>query len=275
MPAYNQFQDESYTTIDSILYKIGGGLLSLFYTLLVVLIGWFIIKVTLLLLEKALLLANIDQLNKKINDVKLFGKSNWDIDLSQLVRAFVKWVMVLILLIIASDILGWTMISTEISNLLHYLPQLISAFTLFSIGLYFAYLIRKSIFNLFTTFGFQSANLVSIILFYIIAILVSVTALNQAGIDTTIITNNITLLMGAFLVTFALSFGLGSKDVVLNILLTFYARKNYKLGDRIKYKNHTGTVVNIDNLSLTLKTDTGKIVIPIKKIIDSTIEIND
>lgn len=273
MLEYNQIQNDTYTTIDSILYKIGGGLLSFFYTLLVVLIGWGIIKLTLLVVEKALLVSNIDRLNQKINDVKLFGKSNWDINLSQIVLSFVKWIMVLVLVIIASDILGWSMISFEITNLLHYLPQLISAFALFSLGVYFAYLVRKSVYNLFNTFGFKAAGLVSNILFYLIATLITLTALTQAGVDTGIITNNITMLLGAFLVTFALSFGLGSKEVLQNLLLTFYARKNYKIGDVLKHKGYVGEVINIDNISLTLKIATGKVVIPIKEIIDSTIEI--
>lgn len=273
MLQYTQIQKDTYSTLDSIFYKIGDGLLSFFYTLLVVLIGLGIIKLTLIVVEKALLFSNIDKLNQKINDVKLFGKSNWDINLSLFVLSFIKWIMVLVLIIIASDILGWSIISIEITNLLHYLPQLISAFVLFSLGLYFAYLVRKSIFNLFNTFGFKGAGLVSSVLFYVIATLITITALNQAGVDTGIITNNITMLLGAFLITFALSFGLGSKEVLQNLLLTFYARKNYKIGDTLKCKDYTGVVVNIDNISLTLKIANGKVVIPIKEIIDSTIEI--
>jgi hypothetical protein len=41
--------------------------------------------------------------------------------------------------------------------------------------------------------------MISSVAFYGIAILVTITALNQAGVDTTIVTNNVTIILGAFL----------------------------------------------------------------------------
>jgi hypothetical protein len=69
--------------------------------------------------------------------------------------------------------------------------------------------------------------------FYGIAILVTITALNQAGVDTTIVTNNVTIILGAFL-TFALAFGLGSKDVITNLLFTFMQGKTVPLAKKLK-----------------------------------------
>jgi hypothetical protein len=53
--------------------------------------------------------------------------------------------------------------------------------------------------------------------------------------------------------TFALAFGLGSKDVITNLLFYFYARKNYTVGEKIKVNSHQGEIIAIDNISLTLK----------------------
>jgi hypothetical protein len=59
--------------------------------------------------------------------------------------------------------------------------------------------------------------------------------------------------LGAFLLTFALAFGLGSKDVITICCLLFYARKNYTVGEKIKVNSHQGEIIAIDNISLTLK----------------------
>ena len=121
---------------------------------------------------------------------------------------------------------------------------------------------------------FNGSKLVSSIVFYIIMIFVTITAVNQAGIDTSIITNNFTLILGAFLLAFALAFGLGSKTIVADLLKTFYARKNYAVGDRIKMNTIEGTIESIDSIFVTLKTENGKLVIPIKEITENRIEVN-
>lgn len=101
------------------------------------------------------------------------------------------------------------------------------------------------------------------------------TALNQAGIDTDIITNNLTIILGAFLATIAIGFGLGSKDIVSDLLKTFYTRKSYEIGQAIQFNNISGTIESINSISITLKTASGRIVVPIKDIVENQIEIKE
>ena len=88
------------------------------------------------------------------------------------------------------------------------------------------------------SFDLNGATLISNLVFYIIAVIITVTALNQAGIDTQLITNNLTLVLGAFLATFTLAFGLGSREIITDLLKTFYVRKIYEIGQKIKFKNN-------------------------------------
>lgn len=275
MEVLDQLKSDTLNTVNTLFFKIGEGLISFIYALLVLIIGWAISKGVIFILRKALMVSNIDKLGEKINDSELFGKSDYKINISEIILGFVRWILILVFMIIAADVMQWTVISVEISNLLRYLPRLFSALALFMIGIYIANFIRKAIYGLFTTLNMSGAKIISSIVFYGIAILATITALNQAGVDTTIVTNNITVILGAFLLTFALAFGLGSKDVIANLLFTFYARKNYTIGDKIKVGKREGEVVAIDNISLTLKTSTGKVIIPILNIIESTVEINE
>ena len=81
------------------------------------------------------------------------------------------------------------------------------------------------------------------------------------------------MILGAFLLAIAIGFGLGSREIIGDLLRTFYARKNYEAGDVIKLDNLQGTVVSIDNICMVLDTDTGTIVIPIKDIVEAKVEI--
>lgn len=241
--------------------------------ILVLFIGWIIIKIVVYILKKALKFAKMDQLSEKISDMNLLGKTDIKLNITNAIVLFVKWILFLVFLIIAADIMKWQVVSIEIGNLLRYLPRLFSAIALFMIGIYIANFVKKAIKGFYDSFDLSGAKIISGLVFYVIAIIITVTALNQAGIDTTVVTHNITIILGALLLAVAIAFGLGSKDIVKELLLTFYTRKNYELGDTVKINDVTGTIDAIDNICMTLNTDHGKTIIPIKKVVESQVEI--
>jgi uncharacterized Tic20 family protein len=88
------------------------------------------------------MVSNIDKIGTKINESDLFGKSNFKINISEIVVGFVRWILILVFMIIAADVMQWSIISVEIS-ICCYLPLLFSAITLFMIGIYVANLLEK------------------------------------------------------------------------------------------------------------------------------------
>ncbi|WP_339888315.1 mechanosensitive ion channel domain-containing protein [uncultured Flavobacterium sp.] len=273
MEIFNQLKTDTFNSLNSLFYKIGEGFISFVYAVLILIVGWLITKFILFILSKALHVAKIDKLTDRINKAEVFGKEGIKFNISTVILSFVKWILVLVLFIIAADVMQWTIISVEISNLLRYLPKLFSAIVLFMVGLYIANYVRKAIYGMFNSFDLSGSKIISTAVFYGIVALVTITALNQANIDTTVITNNITIILGALLLTFALAFGFGSKEVIEKLLLSFYSRKNYEIGDRIKVNSIEGTIESMDNICITIITETGKTVIPIKEIVDNKVEI--
>lgn len=275
MEILNQLKTDTFDTLNSLFYKIGDGLISFIYAALILIIGWLITKLIVFLLAKALDVAKVDMLTDKINETEVFGKDGIKFSVSNVILSFVKWILILVFFIIAADVMQWDIISIEVSNLLRYLPKLFSAIVLFMVGIYIANFVRKAIYGMFNSFDLSGSKIISSIVFYGIASLITITALNQAGIDTTIITNNITIILGSLLLTFALAFGIGSKEVIEKLLLSFYSRKNYEIGDKIKVNNIEGTIEAMDNICVTVKTEKGKVVIPIKEIVENKVEINN
>ncbi|MEM9824577.1 MAG: mechanosensitive ion channel domain-containing protein, partial [Bacteroidota bacterium] len=234
---------------------------------------WLVTKIVLFVLGKVMKLAKMDKLSDKINEMDLFGKGSFKLDIIKIVLGFVKWVLLLVFLIVAADILSWEIISTEIGNLLRYLPRLFSALALMMIGLYVGNFVKNTVKKLFESLEFSGSNVVSNLLFYIIVIFISITALNQAGIDTTIITNNITMILGAFLLAFAIGVGLGSRDIITDLLRSFYTRRTYAVGDKVVIGDLAGSIEAIENNSVTLVTKSGKYVIPIKDVTSTKVEV--
>ena len=273
MESISQWKDLIIQSLTSMGEKIMTTIPNIIGAIIVLVLGWIITKIVVYLLKRVFKFAKIDLLSEKINDLKLFGKSEISIPITKAITVFVKWIMFLVFLIIAADIMNWTIVSQEIGNLLRYLPKLFSAIALFMIGIYIARFVKKAIQGFYESFDLAGSKIISSIVFYIIAIIISITALNQADIDTTVVTNNVTIILGAFLLAISIAFGLGSKEVVGDLLRTFYTRKNYELGDHIKLEGIEGTVEAIDNISMTLSTTKGKLILPIKDVVESKVEI--
>ncbi|MBT8279943.1 MAG: mechanosensitive ion channel [Muriicola sp.] len=261
-------------SLTTIIQDIVSALPGILGAIIVLLIGWLIIKIIGFVLKKILKLARVDALSEKINEARLFGEeSKIKIDVIKILLGFIKGILWITFIIVAAEIMGLTIISTEISNLLRYLPVLLSAVVIFMIGMYAAKLIKSALTSIFDSMGIGGSKVVSSIVYYMIIVFVLITSLNQAGIDTAIITSNITLVIGAFLLAFAIGLGLGSREVVAKLLNTFYARRAYTVGDAIKTKKFEGTIEAIEGILVTLKTKEGKIVIPIEDLIQTKVEL--
>ena len=102
----------------------------------IMLLGWLVIKIVMFLLGRILRLAKVNLLNDKINGMGMTSKGDFKIDVVKIILGFVKWLLILVFLIVAADILNWQIISVEIGNLLHYLPRFFSALALLMIGFY-------------------------------------------------------------------------------------------------------------------------------------------
>jgi len=238
-----------------------------------IILAFIILKVVNFILKKLLKLSKIDSLTTKLNEAELFGKSDYTVVPSKIILKFVKYLLILIFVVVASDMLGLKMISEGIGSFIAYLPILISALLIFVVGVYMASLIKNAIQDTLKSLELGGSNLVGNIVFYAIVVVVSITALNQAGIDTDIITSNLTLILGSVLISFTIAFGLGARDVITRLLFGFYSRKNFEIGQHIKTKKVEGVIQQIDNICITIKTNDGIVVMPIKSFVDQKVEI--
>ncbi|NMH88677.1 mechanosensitive ion channel family protein [Flavivirga algicola] len=268
-------KDKAIESLSNMWPEVTKILLNLVVVLFVLFIGWLVTKLVVRIIKKALKLAKANKLDDKLNDIEIVEGKKLNFDTIKIISNFVKWVMYIMLIIIVSDIMNLTIISKQINNLLGYLPQLFAALVIFTVGLVLANVIKKGIKSFFESMDLSGAKIISQVVFFIILVFVSITALNQAGVNTEIITSNLTMILAAFLLAFSLAFGFGAQKVVGDLLKAFYARKTYEIGQVIEFNNIKGEVETIDSITVTLKTEKGKLVIPIKDIVESQVKIKD
>jgi hypothetical protein len=235
--------------------------------------GWIFIKITLYLVKKILAFTKVDSLIAKLNFHEIFGNSIIKIQPTKIILTAIKWILILVFIIIASELLGLKMISEQLGNLIAYLPKLISSLVIFGIGIYLANIARKAISSMFSSLELTGGNLAGNLIFYVIAIVSSITALNQANVETDLITNNLSIIFASILLAFTIAFGLGSTDVIKRLLFSYYSRKNLQVGDKIRSDNFEGVIESINNISVVLSSENKTVIVPIKEIVDNKIEI--
>ncbi len=265
--------DFDFSFLQSLWNSIVGFLPQLLKGIAFLIFGWIFIKITLFIIKKALGFTNIDSLPEKLNVDEIFGNSSIKIQPTKVIVTSIKWILIFIFIIVASELLGLRMVSEQLSNLIAYLPKLISALVIFAVGVYVANMVKKAVSSMFSSLELSGGNLVGNIIFYLIAIIVSVTALNQAGVNTDLITNNLSIIFASILAAFTISFGLGSRDIIKRLLFGYYSRKNLQVGNKIKTDSFEGVIESIDNISVVLSSENKTIIIPIKEIVDNKIEV--
>jgi len=243
--------------------------------LFLLILGWIIAKILSFVVRKTLKLVGFDKLAEKVNVNEILGKANIGAASSHIVGTFVYWVIMLLFFVTASDTLGWTVVSESISDLISYLPKLFSAVIIFVMGFYIASFVKKGMKGVLDSLSVTSSHLLSSTAFYIILVIISITALNQAGIDTAIITSNVILIIGGAIFAFAISFGFGSREILSNIISSFYTKTNFAIGQEIEIFDIKGTIQKIDTTSCVIKTKTGLTIIPVHKLLTEKVGIRD
>lgn len=275
MEKITSFKDTALQSLSEMWPELASVGLKFLGALLLLIIGWLVTKLVVKGVRKVLKLAKANMLDDKLNDIEIIEGKKLNFDTIKIVSKFVKWVMYIIIIIMISDVLGLEIISEQISELLSYLPQLFAALTIFILGLLFANFVKKGLKSFFESMDLSGGKIISQVVFFLIFIFISITALNQAGIDTTIITSNITMILAAFLLAFAIAFGIGAKDVVGKLLQTFYARKMFEVGQKIVFNGKPYAVEEVRSVSLVLKGEDGKLIVPVEDIMENQITLKD
>ncbi len=177
----------------------------------------------------------------------------------------VFWLVMLATFILISDILGLTIITKGLEIILQYSPNVLAAILTVFVGTILGKFAATSISVLSTQVGFTYGNTLGKIAKYLILLTAIIIAIDQIGIEVTLIIRMINIILASILFGAAFSFGLGARTSVSNILATFYVRKMVKEGDQIRIGEIEGKVSKIEATVVVLDTETGQYLIPAKE----------
>lgn len=257
-----------------LLSELLGAVPKILGAVLLLILGIIIARLVAVIIIKTLKITRFEEWMHKLKVHDLFEKAQIKTSVAEIIARFAYWVILLIFLVGISETLGWSAVSQKISLFINFLPKVFISLIILIIGLYIASLVRQTIIAAFLSFGLSFGKLVSSAFFYFLLLFVIVIALEQLDIDTTIITSNVLIIIGGAVLAFAISYGFASKDILNNFLASLYSKNNFQIGQKIILEDGTtGEIVKMDNISVTLKIEEGKLILPIKTLINEKIRI--
>jgi hypothetical protein len=256
-----------------LLARFSAAIPQLTFALLVLLIGWLIARVIRKIVRRILAGLGVDNLAERLNDIDLVQRSGMRIEISSVLAQMIYYILMLGFVIFATDMLGVPAITQMVRDVVDYLPALFSAFVLLLLGLFLADMVRGIVLTACQSMGLPSAKIIATAIFYFLFVTVAVSALAQAKINTGFMAINISIIIGALALAFAVGYGISSRDLLSNYLAGGYNRNKIQIGDDVRIIGMRGKVINIDATSLTLQTPSSEVIIPLGKIATEKVEI--
>jgi hypothetical protein len=183
---------------------------------------------------------------------------------SEVVGGFVYWTVFLFFVAGATEALGLAVLSTWLSGVAFFLPRIAAALLVLVAGILVANFTRDAIRAATAAanvaYGEALAQVVSTALFAV-AVLVAV---NELGLDVTILTVALGVVLGSTFGGVALAFGLGARTAVSNIIGSHYMRQLVRVGQTVRLGAVQGEIEAITPTSIVLRSAEGRVIVPAK-----------
>ncbi len=242
----------------------------LFGALMLVALGYLLARLIGFGAARLLQLVGMDRLLSRTAVQALLDRSNTKKTVSQLLGILVFWVIFLLFLISAAEAMSLSIVSQALRDLTYYLPKVGLAALILVLGLLAANLVRELISLACSTAGVTQGSIVAQAFYVAAILLVVVTAINQLGVDTTLLNSTITLVIAGLIGGAAISFGLGARTAVANLIAAHYLQPVLRVGQKVRLGNLQGVVVAMTPIAIILETDQGRVVVPASQFTETT-----
>jgi len=190
--------------------------------IIIVAIGWFISSLIAKAITGLLRVIRFDELMQKSGLADFMNKMGTGIDSVGIVAGVVKWIVRVVVLLVAFDTLGLPAVSDVMRQLLLWLPNLVVAIFVLFIGGIAARALGNIVRGATAEGGFSNPETLSNVARTAVWSFAVVIAINQLGIATNLINTLFTGFVGALAIALGLAFGLGGRDLASRTLENWY-----------------------------------------------------
>lgn len=237
-------------------------------------LGYLLARVVSIVTIRFLQFIGFDRMLSRTAVQTLLERSGTKQKVSELLGLMGFWIIFLVFLIKASDTLGLTMASDALTGLANYIPKIMIAILILILGIIAANFVRELITMTCSSAGITHGTMVAQAVYVAVVLLIVVTAIDALGIDTELLNNTIVILLAGLIGGAALSFGLGSRNAVANLIAAHYLSPVVRIGMMVKIGETQGAVVAVTPISVVVETKEGRVIIPASQFSESTAVIS-
>ena len=146
---------------------------------------------------------------------------------------------------VVADALELAQISGLLAQLLGYVPRVLVAALILLVGSVAAGYGRRTVVQVAHDSGVEYAQVLGSLFFGVVIFVLGVMAVNQLQIQTEAIWLMVGWVLGGLALGLGLAFGLGSREVVHNVLAGFYARQIFPIGKEVSVGDERGVLLSI------------------------------
>ncbi len=189
--------------------------------LIIILIGWIIAGVVARLVTEVLRRAGADRLFAE-HGGEVYGSQSRKVKPSLVAGELVKWLIRIVFLVAAANVLGLTQVSQLLNDIILWIPNLIVAAIILLLAPILARFVRGAIEVGAGQMGFTNASLLGRIAEIAIVVFAVIIAINQIGIAANLVNTLFIGVVAALALAFGLAFGLGGREVAGQLTQAWY-----------------------------------------------------
>jgi small-conductance mechanosensitive channel len=186
--------------------------------IVIFIIGWFIAIGIGKLIAEILIRLKFNKLFDKAGWREALEKAELKVNAAEFIGGIVKWILVIVFLLAAVEILGFVQFADFLKSVLGYLPNVIIAALIFVVTVILVDIVEKVVRAAVEKVRVGYGQMVSAIIKWSIWFFAVLAILYQLGIARPFMETLFTGLVAMLVIALGIAFGLGGKDVAAEIL---------------------------------------------------------
>jgi len=258
------------TAFQTLISQVLGYLPKVTLALLVLVLGWALARLMRFLVVRTI--ARLDRLWQRMIVKKELVHLQPRNPPTLIVGELVFWLLMLVFITFATNILGLGIFGTWIKSAVSYLPVIAAGLLIVLVGFVVSSLVRDLVATATASAGLSNGGLLARIVQIIILFTAIILGINQIGIDIVFLADVVGIILAAVLGGVALAFGLGARTHVSNLIAANQLKQLYQVGDTVQIGDIEGRIVDILVSRVVIDTEQGSVDVP-AKIFDEQVTI--
>ncbi len=244
---------------------------NLLAAVLIFFVGWIVSRLVRSACRHLFQVVGLDMLAEKARISEFFERAKVQKSVSELLAQVIYWILFLVFIVSALEALRLSEVSEALGQFVSFIPNLFAALLILLFGTLLAKFCADIVQAATASAEIKYGGSIARVAYAFVIVFMIVIALDKVGIDTSIFTANITVIIGGVVGMTALAVGLGAKSVAGNILAQNYIRNLVAVGDKIVVSGNAGTVKQLASTNVVLDTKDGIVLIPNKVFMEEIV----